>query len=198
MRGPRREVPEQPRGDLVEGAADLAVACLARVGEPDACLFAGQDPPATRRLSTRRSPPGPPNRRSSWRRHSCSSQPVRHSPRPVTPPRRARTGCALLQVPRPPESAEARASARRDCRTAGRHHRSRQEPLRSAISSSRPAARYCWTTSAPPPSETSFTPAAALACSSAGPMPSVTKWNVVPPAISSGVRGWRVRTKTGW
>src|SRR2546421_3211088 len=29
-------------------------------------------------------------------------------------------------------------------------------------------------------------------------MPSVTKWNVVPPFIWSGSRGWCVRTKTGW
>ena len=27
--------------------------------------------------------------------------------------------------------------------------------------------------------------------------PSVTKWNVVPPSISIGSRGWCVRTKTG-
>ena len=36
-----------------------------------------------------------------------------------------------------------------------------------------------------------------VARSSAAWMPSVTKWNVVPPAISIGARGWCVRTKTG-
>ena len=67
----------------------------------------------------------------------------------------------------------------------------------SCISSTRPAARYCWATSAPPPSETSLPPAAACACSSADSIPSVTKWKVVPPSISSGSRSWWVRTKTG-
>ena len=37
----------------------------------------------------------------------------------------------------------------------------------------------------------------ALACSSAASMPSVTKWNVVPPSISSGSRWWWVSTNTG-
>ena len=32
---------------------------------------------------------------------------------------------------------------------------------------------------------------------SAASKPSVTKWNVVPPAISIGSCGWWVRTKTG-
>ena len=36
-----------------------------------------------------------------------------------------------------------------------------------------------------------------MARSSAASMPSVTKWNVVPPSISSGSRGWCVITKTG-
>src|SRR3954471_4706378 len=65
-------------------------------------------------------------------------------------------------------------------------------------SSSRPAERYCCATDAQPARDTSFSPAAARACSSADSIPSVTKWNVVPPCISSGSRGWLVRTKTGW
>src|SRR4029453_10872856 len=67
----------------------------------------------------------------------------------------------------------------------------------TTISSSSPAARYCCATDAPPPRDTSFSPAAARASSSADSVPSVTKWNVVPPCISSGSRGWLVRTKTG-
>ena len=51
---------------------------------------------------------------------------------------------------------------------------------------------------APPPSEMSFPPAAARACSSADSMPSVTKWNVVPPCMSSGSRAWWVTTNIGW
>src|SRR5207244_9688688 len=51
---------------------------------------------------------------------------------------------------------------------------------------------------APPQRDTSFSPAAVRACSSADSIPCVTKWNVVPPCISSGLRGWLVRTKTGW
>lgn len=35
------------------------------------------------------------------------------------------------------------------------------------------------------------------ACSSAAWMPSVTKWNVVPPAMVSGLRACWVSTKTG-
>src|SRR5438067_1946292 len=68
----------------------------------------------------------------------------------------------------------------------------------TTISSSRPAARYCCATDAPPPRDISFSPAAARACSSADSIPSVTKWNVVPPSISSVSRRWLVRTKTGW
>src|SRR5438874_2615339 len=68
----------------------------------------------------------------------------------------------------------------------------------TTISSSRPAARYCCATDAPPPRDTSFSPAAARARSSADSIPSMTKWNVVPRCISSGLRGWLVRTKTGW
>jgi hypothetical protein len=52
----------------------------------------------------------------------------------------------------------------------------------------RPAARNCWMTFAPPPIETSLPPPASLACSSAGSMPLVTNVNVVPPCFSSG---WR-------
>src|SRR5215210_4532681 len=40
-------------------------------------------------------------------------------------------------------------------------------------------------------------PAAAVACSKAKSKPSVTKKNVVPPAISIGSRAWWVSTKTG-
>ena len=43
----------------------------------------------------------------------------------------------------------------------------------------------------------SWSPAARLACSSADSIPSVTKWKVVPPSISSGSRAWWVSTKTG-
>ena len=39
------------------------------------------------------------------------------------------------------------------------------------------------------PSLTSLPPAASFACSSADSIPSVTKWNVVPPSISTGSRG---------
>ena len=42
---------------------------------------------------------------------------------------------------------------------------------------------------APPASETSFSAAAARACSSAESIPSVTNVNVVPPAHTSGLRG---------
>src|ERR671931_1405407 len=47
-----------------------------------------------------------------------------------------------------------------------------------SASSSSPAARYCRTAPAPPPSETSLPPAASLARWRAGPMPPVTKWKV--------------------
>ena len=56
---------------------------------------------------------------------------------------------------------------------------------------------YCCTACAPPAIVTSPSPAAARACSSADSIPSVTNVNVVPPCISSGSRGWCVRTKTG-
>ena len=49
----------------------------------------------------------------------------------------------------------------------------------------------------PPPSRMSLPPAASRARSSAAWMPSVTKWNVVPPSISIGGRAWWVSTKTG-
>jgi hypothetical protein len=65
-------------------------------------------------------------------------------------------------------------------------------------SSSSPARRYCWTTSAPPLTATGLPAAAAIAWSSADSMPSVTKVKVVPPCMTSGSRGWWVRTKTGW
>ena len=65
-------------------------------------------------------------------------------------------------------------------------------------SSSSPAARACWTALPPPWIWTSLSPAASRAWSIADSIPSVTKWNVVPPSISSGSRAWWVRTKTGW
>ena len=46
-------------------------------------------------------------------------------------------------------------------------------------------------------SETSLSPAAARACSSAASMPSVTNVNVVPPCFVTGSRAWWVRTNTG-
>src|SRR5215207_9871210 len=68
----------------------------------------------------------------------------------------------------------------------------------SCISSISPASRYCWTTSAPPATATSPSPAAARACSSADSIPSVTNVNVVPPSFCTGSRGWWVSTNTGW
>ena len=56
---------------------------------------------------------------------------------------------------------------------------------------------YCCTASAPPAINTSRSPATSRACSSAEAIPSVTKWNVVPPCIGSGARGWCVSTNTG-
>ena len=50
---------------------------------------------------------------------------------------------------------------------------------------------------APPASEMSRPPAARRASVSAASMPSVTKWNVVPPLQVSGARRWWVSTKTG-
>jgi hypothetical protein len=60
-----------------------------------------------------------------------------------------------------------------------------------------PALRYCWATLAPPPTATSFSPAAARACSRADSMPPVTKVNVVPPTLVTGSRAWWVRMNTG-
>src|SRR6266545_4862984 len=70
------------------------------------------------------------------------------------------------------------------------------ETTLSCSSSTRPAARYCWMTFAPPPSETSLPAAASSACASADSMPVVTNVNVVPPCFSSGSRSWCVSTKT--
>ena len=64
-------------------------------------------------------------------------------------------------------------------------------------SSSSPAARYWRTALAPPAIDTSCSPAAARACSSADSIPSVTKLKVVPPCIGIGSRAWWVSTKTG-
>jgi hypothetical protein len=56
---------------------------------------------------------------------------------------------------------------------------------------------YWFTVAAPPAMATWASPAASRACPSADSIPSVTKWNVVPPCIGSGRRGLWVRTKTG-
>ena len=91
-----------------------------------------------------------------------------------------------------------RRDRRRGCRTGAR--RRRAVPARSRGASRRSARRAdtaepCAT---PPPSLTSLPAAASKARSSAASMPSVTKWNVVPPCIAIGSRGWWVSTKTGW
>ena len=67
----------------------------------------------------------------------------------------------------------------------------------SRSSSRRPAARNWLTVVAPPAIEMFRSPAAARACSSAEWMPSVTKWNVVPPSIGMGSCGKWVSTNTG-
>src|SRR4051812_47552591 len=67
----------------------------------------------------------------------------------------------------------------------------------SRSSSIRPAFRYCRTVAAPPAIETSPSPAASRARSSAASGPSVTKWKVVPPSMVSGSRAWCVSTNTG-
>ena len=64
-------------------------------------------------------------------------------------------------------------------------------------SSSCPAASTWLTVLAPPAMQTLRSPAASRARSSATSTPSVTKWKVVPPAISTGSRGWWVSTNTG-
>ena len=60
-----------------------------------------------------------------------------------------------------------------------------------------PAARYSLIVVAPPAMATSPSPAASRACRSASSGPPVTKWNVVPPAISTGSRSKWVSTNTG-
>jgi hypothetical protein len=47
---------------------------------------------------------------------------------------------------------------------------------------------------APPPMRMSLPPAASRACRRALSIPSLTKWNVVPPGRSHGSRLWDVRT----
>ena len=69
--------------------------------------------------------------------------------------------------------------------------------IASANSSTSRARRYCWTTSAPPATRMSRSPAAARAWRSALSMPSFTKWNVVPPGRTHGSRTSEVSTKTG-
>ena len=56
-----------------------------------------------------------------------------------------------------------------------------------SISSTKPALIAWRAHDAPPAIEMSFPPAAACACAYADSMPSVTKWNVVPPFISIDV-----------
>ena len=85
---------------------------------------------------------------------------------------------------------------------AGRHRCARPNPSVSGTTCSRsssmsPAARNWLIVAAPPAIEMSPSPAASRACAKADSMPSVTKWNVVPPSISTGSRGWCVSTKTG-
>src|SRR5215208_7057528 len=60
-------------------------------------------------------------------------------------------------------------------------------------SSSIPASMNCRTMAAPPDIWMSFSPAAALACSRALSMPSVTNVKVVPPCLSQGSLAWWVR-----
>ena len=65
-------------------------------------------------------------------------------------------------------------------------------------SSSSPARRYSRTVETPPPRRTCASPADARARTRAASMPSATKWKVVPPAMTTGSRGWWVSTKTSW
>jgi hypothetical protein len=53
------------------------------------------------------------------------------------------------------------------------------------------------TVEAPPAMAMFPSPGTARARSNAASTPSVTKWNVVPPSMTSGSRGWWVSTKTG-
>src|SRR3954462_15622436 len=64
-------------------------------------------------------------------------------------------------------------------------------------SSSAPDASAWRTVEAPPATSTTPSPAALLACFRAESKPSVTKKNVVPPAISIGSRPWWVSTNPG-
>ena len=64
------------------------------------------------------------------------------------------------------------------------------------ISSITPASSPCRTALAPPAMVTVSSPAASIARSIASSK-LVTKWNVVPPSISTGSCGWWVSTKTG-
>ncbi len=64
-------------------------------------------------------------------------------------------------------------------------------------SSTRSAARNSRTVSTPPPIRTSVPGARSRANASASAGDWSTKWNVVPPSITNGSRGWCVRTTTG-
>src|SRR4030081_1482127 len=66
-----------------------------------------------------------------------------------------------------------------------------------ANSSTSPALRYWMTTSAPPAIRISLSPAWLRARKSARSIPSLTKWNVVPPGRSHGLRTCFVSTNTG-
>ncbi len=69
--------------------------------------------------------------------------------------------------------------------------------IASVNSSTSPARRYCWMTSAPPAMRMSRSPATARAWRSALSMPSLTKVNVVPPGRTHGSRTCEVSTNTG-
>src|SRR5438105_5135069 len=71
-----------------------------------------------------------------------------------------------------------------------------RDPLVTGVQTCALPIWYWLTTWAPPQSMTSLPSAASLACSSADSIPSVTKWNVVPPFISTGSRGWWVRMRS--
>src|SRR5262249_25518242 len=74
---------------------------------------------------------------------------------------------------------------------------SRTGEIARCISSISPAFKYSRMVATPPPRRISLPPAASVARLSAASIPSVTKWNVVPPAMVIDARGWCVSTKTG-
>ena len=139
----------------------------------------------TRRRATRR-----PRRTSGGTSTTSTAKPSDRTPEA---PRG--TSGESRRAPRRPGPAPASGRGRRP-RTAGRRRRARSGTMCSSSSSTSPAARYWLMTSAPPPTVTSLPAAAALACSRADSIPSVTKVNVVSESVS-GSRSWWVRTKTG-